>query len=139
MEQGWRPCAESCNCSSAAPSTTPPTPREQPARRWQSRANSRWSDVKALAKQLLKIEQVITYGMATRVLPSPEVSLGWWRKGDLLEKRHFFQLEVAVRRDSPPCFHMVMCCQHEGGLKYLRDVLPSTSQLISFITFPCKS
>lgn len=60
-------------------------------------------------------------------------------KENLLEKRHFFQLEVVVRRDSPPCFHMVMCCQHEGGLKYLCDVLPSTSQLISFITFPCKS
>lgn len=64
---------------------------------------------------------------------------GGGEKEKLLEKRHFFQLEVAVRRDSPPCFHMVMCCQHEGGLKYLCDVLPSTSQLISFITFPCKS
>lgn len=45
-----------------------------------------------------------------------------------------FQLEVAVSRGSPPCFHVLICCQHEGGLKYLRDVLPSTSQLISFIT-----
>ena len=33
---------------------------------------------------------------------------------------------------------MLICCQHEEGLKYPHDVLPSTSQFMSFITFSCK-
>lgn len=63
----------------------------------------------------------------------------WKRLRSSGERRCFFQSEVAVRRDSPPCFHMLMRCQHEEGLKYPCDVLLSTSQFISFITFPVKA